>query len=130
MGVCYGMQVITEMLGGKVKHSKDREFGKVELFIDDNQNLFSHLPGNFTCWASHGDLVSKLPAGFRVAAHTLNTSIAAISNPKTRIYGVQFHPEVTHTEKGEQIINNFVFKICGCLSRWTMHSFIKDSVKI
>ncbi len=129
LGICYGMQVITEMLGGKVKHTKEREFGKVELFIDDNQDLFSHLPGNFTCWASHGDLAVKLPFGFRVSAHTLNTVIAAISHPKMKIYGVQFHPEVTHTEKGEQIINNFVFKICGCFSRWTMHSFIKETIE-
>ncbi|MFH1441943.1 MAG: glutamine-hydrolyzing GMP synthase [Candidatus Omnitrophota bacterium] len=128
LGICYGMQAITEMLGGKVKASKEREFGKVELFIDDNTSLFTHMPGNFTCWASHGDLVKKLPAGFRVSAHTLNSPIAAISNNKKKIYGVQFHPEVTHTEKGGQILGNFLFRICGCLSRWTMKSFIKDSI--
>ncbi len=129
LGICYGMQVVTEMLGGKVKHTKDREFGKVELFIDDNRDLFSHIPGNFTCWSSHGDLVTKLAPGFKVSAHTLNTPIAAVVHHQKKIYGVQFHPEVTHTEKGNQIIGNFLFKICGCLSRWTMQSFIKETIE-
>jgi GMP synthase (glutamine-hydrolysing) len=129
LGICYGMQCIAEMLGGKVKHTQEREYGKVELFIDDNRNLFAHVPGNFTCWASHGDLVKKLPAGFQVIAHTLNTPVAAIANPKKKFYAVQFHPEVTHTEKGNQILANFLFKICGCLGRWTMQSFIKETIE-
>jgi len=129
LGVCYGMQALTEMLGGKVKHTKEREFGKAELFIDDNRDLFSHMPGNFTCWASHGDLVTKLPPGFKVSAHTLNAPIASIAHRQKKIFGVQFHPEVTHTEKGNQIISNFLFKVCGCLSRWTMQSFIKESIE-
>jgi len=129
LGICYGMQAITEMLGGKVRHTKEREFGKVELFIDDNRDLFSHVPGNFTCWASHGDYVTKLPPGFHTSAHTLNTPIAAISHRQRKIYGVQFHPEVTHTERGSQILSNFLFKICGCLGRWTMHSFIQESIQ-
>ncbi|MDD5097293.1 MAG: glutamine-hydrolyzing GMP synthase [Candidatus Omnitrophica bacterium] len=128
LGICYGMQVICEMLGGKVKHTREREYGKVELFVDDNRDLFSHMPGNFTCWASHGDYVTKMPAGFHTSAHTANTPIAAISNQKRKIYAVQFHPEVTHTEKGNQILSNFLFKSCGCLSRWTMQSFIKESI--
>jgi len=128
LGICYGMQAITEMLGGKVKHTTKREFGKTELFIDDNSDLFRHLPGNLTCWASHGDFIKKVPAGFRVTAHTMNAPIAAIANRRTKVYGVQFHPEVTHTEKGNQIISNFLFKICGCLGRWTMQSFIKESI--
>lgn len=129
LGICYGMQVITEIMGGKVRHSKEREYGKAELFIDDNRDLFSHLPGNCSCWASHGDYVTKMPAGFHVSAHTVNTPIAAIANRRLRIYGVQFHPEVTHTEKGTQIIGNFLSKICGCIGRWTMQSFIKENVE-
>lgn len=128
LGICYGMQVLTESLGGKVKHTKDREFGRVELFIDVNRDLFNHLPGNFSCWASHGDLITKLPPGFRITAHTLNTSVAAISNYQKKIFGVQFHPEVTHTEKGTQILGNFLFEICGCLGRWTMKSFIRETI--
>lgn len=129
LGICYGMQVIAEMLGGKVKHTKEREFGKTELFIDDNRDLFAQLPGNLSCWASHGDYVTKLPPGFHVSAHTANSPIAAMANRKSRIYGVQFHPEVTHTDRGVQILSNFVFKVCGCLARWNMHSFIKESVE-
>jgi GMP synthase (glutamine-hydrolysing) len=128
LGICYGMQVMAEVLGGKVKHTKEREFGKTELFIDDNANLFMRLPGNFTCWASHGDHVIKVPPGFHTSAHTMNAPLAAMSNSKRKLFGVQFHPEVTHTEKGSQILGNFLFKICGCLARWTMESFIKEAV--
>ncbi len=129
LGICYGMQVIAETLGGRTKHTKDREYGRAELFVDDNHDIFSYLPGNFTCWASHGDYVTKLPAGFHASSHTLNTPIASISNRKKKIYGVQFHPEVTHTEKGSQLISNFLFKVCGCSGRWNMHSFINESIK-
>ncbi len=129
LGICYGMQVIAEISGGKVKHTSQREYGKTELFVDLNRDLFANLPGNFTCWASHGDYVKKVPPGFQISAHTQNTPIAAISNPKRKIFGVQFHPEVTHTEKGNQIIANFLFKICGCLSQWTMGIFIKEAVE-
>ncbi|MFA4888338.1 MAG: glutamine-hydrolyzing GMP synthase [Candidatus Omnitrophota bacterium] len=129
LGVCYGMQVIARMLEGRVKHTKEREYGKTELFIDDNHDLFGHMPGNLTCWASHGDYLTKAPAGFSISAHTTSTPIAAISHKKRKIYGVQFHPEVTHTEKGSQILSNFLFRICGCLGRWTMHAFIKETVE-
>jgi GMP synthase (glutamine-hydrolysing) len=129
LGICYGMQVTAEILGGKVKHTKEREYGKAELFIDDNRDLFAHLPGNFTCWASHGDYVTKIPPGFHVSAHTMNAPMAAISNPKKKIFLVQFHPEVTHTEKGNHILSNFLYKVCGCLGRWTMQSFIKETIE-
>jgi GMP synthase (glutamine-hydrolysing) len=128
LGICYGMQLIAEMLAGKTRHTREREFGKAELFVDDNRDLLSNLPGNFSCWASHGDYVTKLPPGFHISAHTLNSPIAAISNRSKKIYGVQFHPEVTHTEKGNQILSNFLFKICGCSGRWTMASFVKESI--
>jgi GMP synthase (glutamine-hydrolysing) len=130
LGICYGMQVITEVLGGKVKHTNEREFGKVELFIDDNRDLFSHLPGNLTCWASHGDFLKKLPPGFQVAAHTQNSPIAAIASKNRKIFGVQFHPEVTHTDRGSQILSNFLFRVCGCFGRWTMQSFVKEAMEV
>jgi GMP synthase (glutamine-hydrolysing) len=129
LGICYGLQVISDMLGGKVRHTKGREFGKAELFIDDNHTLFNHMPGNFTCWASHGDHVTKLPPGFRTIAHTLNAPVAAIGHTQKKIYGVQFHPEVTHTERGTQILANFLFKVCGCLGRWNMQTFIKEALE-
>lgn len=129
LGICYGMQIISELLGGKVKFATEREFGSTELFIDSHKDLFNSLPSNLTCWMSHGDQIKKLPQGFVTIAHTLNTPIAAIANRHKKIYGVQFHPEVEHTQRGNQILNNFVFKICGCFPRWTMDSFIDESIQ-
>ncbi len=99
LGICYGMQSIAKMLEGRVKHTKEREYGKVELFIDDNRDLFSHVPGNFTCWESHGDVVKKLPAGFTVAAHTLNTPIAAMANKKRKIFGKRNKTSISNSYK-------------------------------
>jgi len=129
LGICYGMQVMAELLGGKVAHSSKREFGRTEIFVDDKRDLFGHLPGNFTCWASHGDYVSKLPPGFGVIAHTMNIAVAAMSNTQKKFYGVQFHPEVSHTDRGTQIIGNFLFRICGCMARWTPQNFIRESIE-
>ncbi|MDD5654016.1 MAG: glutamine-hydrolyzing GMP synthase [Candidatus Omnitrophica bacterium] len=128
LGVCYGMQLIAQIMGGKVKHNPEREYGKTELFIDNIRDLFMHLPGNITSWMSHGDMVAKLPHGFTVLAHTLNSPIAAMANTSRKIYGVQFHPEVTHTSKGDKILGNFLFRVCGCVGRWTMQSFINESI--
>ena len=124
LGVCYGMQAITHLFDGKVEKSVKREFGNSELFIDSNKDLFANLPTNLTCWMSHGDSIKKLPTGFTAIAHTLNAPIAAIANRQKRIYGVQFHPEVIHTQRGSQILSNFVTQICRCLPRWTMDKFV------
>jgi GMP synthase (glutamine-hydrolysing) len=129
LGICYGMQVIAQSLGGSVKHNPQREYGKIEAFLDDTRDLFNHLPGNITCWMSHGDLVKRLPPGFVSTAHTLNTPLAAMANRAKKIYALQFHPEVTHTPNGSQIIINFIFKICGCSVRWTMQSFTKEAIE-
>jgi GMP synthase (glutamine-hydrolysing) len=129
LGICYGMQVICQMMGGKVKPSKDREFGRSELFVDSNKDLFVNLPSNLTCWMSHSDSLKTLPQGFVKIAHTLNASIAAFANRHKKVYGVQFHPEVVHSQRGTQVLNNFVFSICGCLPRWTMKKFIDAAVK-
>ncbi len=129
LGICYGMQVITQMFEGKVDKSKEREFGRAELFIDSNTDLFANLPSNLTCWMSHGDEIKKMPAGFVRIAHTLNAPVAAFANRSKKIYGVQFHPEVVHTQRGSQILINFAMQICGCLPRWTMDKFIDSSIK-
>jgi len=129
LGVCYGMQVITEMFDGKVQMGQEREYGRAELFIDSNIDLFFNLPSNLTCWMSHGDEVKKLPKGFVRLAHTLNAPIAGFANRQRKIYGVQFHPEVVHTQRGSQVLVNFTSKICGCLPRWTMDKFIDATVK-
>jgi len=129
LGICYGMQVINQVFGCKVQSSKEREFGRAELFIDNNKDLFTNLPSNITCWMSHSDEIKTLPKGFVKLAHTLNASVAAFANRSKKIYGVQFHPEVVHTQRGVQVITNFMFHICGCLPRWTMDKFIKTTVE-
>lgn len=129
LGVCYGMQLICDQLGGKVQGSKEREFGRAELFIDSNKDLFANLPTNITCWMSHSDQIAKLPPGFITIAHTLNAPVAAIANRAKRVYGVQFHPEVVHTQRGVQVLSNFIFGTCGCLPRWTMDKFIDTTLK-
>lgn len=129
LGICYGLQAITEMFGGKVERSKGREFGRAELFIDSNTDLFANLPSNLTCWMSHSDEVKKLPPGFIKIAHTLNSPVSAVANRARKIYGVQFHPEVIHSQRGTQILGNFCFQICRCLPRWTMDKFVDASIK-
>ena len=129
LGICYGAQLITHMFGGKVDKTQEREYGRAELFIDSPKDIFYNLPSNITSWMSHGDEIKKLPPGFRAIAHTLSTPNAAIANPQKKVFGVQFHPEVVHTQRGTQIITNFVFQSCGCLARWTMDKFIKEKVK-
>ena len=128
LGICYGLQVINHVFGGKVKSSKEREFGRAELFIDSNKDLFFNCPANLTCWMSHSDEIKKIPSGFVKIAHTLNAPIAAFANRPKKIFGVQFHPEVVHSQRGTQILTNFMFKICGCLPRWTMNKYIDSTI--
>jgi GMP synthase (glutamine-hydrolysing) len=129
LGICYGMQLIAEVFGGKVRHTREREFGKTELFIDDHKDLFINIPGNLTCWMSHGDYVSTKPKGFVVLAHTLNTQVAAFANAQRKIFGVQFHPEVVHTSRGDKILANFLHRVCSCSPSWQMSYFIREATK-
>ena len=128
LGICYGMQAMAHMLGGKVTKASRREYGHAELMIDDFKGLFSGLDKNITCWMSHGDFVSKLPPGFKKIGHTSNTKYAAIADKDRKFHGVQFHPEVAHTPRGGKIISNFLFKVCGCKGTWSAKSFINESV--
>lgn len=129
LGICYGMQVITHMFGGKVNKCKEREYGRAELFVDSNKDLFANLPTNLTCWMSHGDEIAQMPKGFEKMAHTLNNGFAAMAHRGKKIFAVQFHPEVVHTQRGAQILQNFATGVCGCLPRWTMDRFVETSVK-
>ena len=129
LGICYGMQAICHMMGGKVKKSSSREFGQSELFVDSNKDLFSNVPTNLTCWMSHSDGIVKIPPGFTGIAHTLNAPIAAVANRSKKIFGVQFHPEVVHTQRGSQVLANFAYQICGCFPRWTMDKFVDAAIK-
>jgi len=130
LGICYGMQFMAHIMGGEVKDSSKREYGQTRLFIDDFTDLFVGFedPPFIDVWMSHGDRIQILPPGFTPIAHSKNSPIAAIKNNKSRIFGVQFHPEVAHTPRGLEILKNFLYRICGCLPNWTMESFIKDSI--
>lgn len=131
LGICYGMQLMVLANGGKVSqmHSGGGEYGKAKLFIDSHDDIFSGLESVINSWMSHGDSVEALPEGFKIAAHTERTPIAAISCERKRLYGVQFHPEVIHTEKGMEILANFVYKICNCPAEWTTGKFIDNAIK-
>ena len=124
LGICYGMQLITHMLGGKVDPSPHREFGRAELMLKEFSRLFEEVNNNSTVWMSHGDRISKLPEGFKGIAFTGNSPLAAIENSVARVYGLQFHPEVVHTVDGTRILNNFLFKICQCAKNWKMDSLV------
>jgi GMP synthase (glutamine-hydrolysing) len=124
LGICYGLQLIANHLGGAVDPAARREFGKAVLTIDEHSDLFTELEHETSVWMSHGDALSRMPKGFERIAHTSNSPMCAIRNREKRMYGVQFHPEVVHTPKGKQILENFVYKICGAKGGWGPGSFI------
>jgi GMP synthase (glutamine-hydrolysing) len=128
LGICYGLQVIADQLGGKVDGFARKEFGKATLHIDRGDDLLTGLGSSTTVWMSHGDALSELPAGFEPIAHSDNAPICAIRNPSRKIYGVQFHPEVVHTPQGRAILSNFVHTICGAKGDWTPAHFIERSI--
>ena len=129
LGICYGMQLIAHSLGGKVERSTEREYGPGKLKGDAKCALFHKLPATLEVWNSHGDKITQLPKGFRPLGRTENSPHAVIGDTKRNIYGLQFHPEVVHTPRGSEIIANFVHRICGCKSNWTMESFIERTCR-
>ncbi len=128
LGICYGMQTVAHMLGGSVMKSEKREYGKTEVIIEDKSDLFQGLNDRTIAWMSHGDFVERLPEGFDVIAHSENCPVVAIRNKDKRIFGLQFHPEVIHTDKGVDVFKNFIFNICNCKPSWEMESFIEQTV--
>lgn len=128
LGVCYGMQLLVQDLGGKVTKSDRGEYGKAALMIDDPTDLLTNVEDNTIMWMSHGDTVESLPEGFNQLAHTDNTPYAAIAHPEKKLYGVQFHPEVHHSIGGMAVIRNFVYHICGCEPTWTTGAFIEEAI--
>lgn len=129
LGICYGMQLLAHMLGGSVVRGSKHEYGKANLYIDNNFNLFENLWLEMQIWMSHGDSVVTMPDGFQRLGHTENCPIAAIGDKNKKIYGIQFHPEVSHTPRGHELLRNFVFGICKCQSNWTPESFVETSIK-
>ena len=129
LGVCYGMQLMVKELGGTVEPVQLGEYGKAKLFIDDPTDLLTNVEDSSIMWMSHGDSCTKLPEGFSILAHTNNTPCAAISNPTQKLFGVQFHPEVVHSEGGIALIRNFVYHVCECEPTWTTEAFVEESIR-
>ncbi|MBI5049944.1 MAG: glutamine-hydrolyzing GMP synthase, partial [Nitrospirae bacterium] len=152
LGICYGMQLMAHVLGGKVAKAVKREYGRAELIIDDDSDLFKGIGTKFqisnskfqtlnsklltlnsklqtVVWMSHGDKIMKQPQGFKSIAHTDNSPIAAMADKSRKFYALQFHPEVAHTENGTKILQNFIFSICRCKPKWTMQSFIETTTR-
>jgi GMP synthase (glutamine-hydrolysing) len=127
-GVCYGMQLMAHLLGGKVEPVTTREYGFANLFVDIHGDIFYGIADDFSVWMSHGDSVSIVPDGFESIAHTGTLPIAVMADASRKFYGSQFHPEVVHTPLGKNIIANFLFRVCGCNPLWTMSSFIQQSI--
>jgi GMP synthase (glutamine-hydrolysing) len=130
LGICYGVQLLAQFLGGKVEPGPKREYGKGTLVVTDTQcPLFHELPAELQVWNSHTDKITKMPKGFVSVAATDNSQHAAIENKAKKIYGVQFHPEVAHTPRGKELIANFVHQICGCGRNWTMRSYVDQATE-
>ncbi len=129
LGICYGMQLAARLLGGSVENSPRREYGHAVVGVDNESSLFLGLEGEQKVWMSHGDSITELPSGFHAIASTASCPYAAVSDSAGKFFGVQFHPEVVHTEQGLQILKNFVVEICGCRQDWTMAGFIEESVE-
>src|SRR3954465_3281278 len=127
LGVCYGMQLMTFKLGGKVRPAAKREYGHAEVHVNEQSRLFKGLPKDLQVWMSHGDEAEQLPTGFHEVART-SSALAAIENPEKQMWAVQFHPEVHHTPMGKELLRNFVFDICGALPNWTPAQFILETV--
>jgi GMP synthase (glutamine-hydrolysing) len=129
LGICFGMQLITKLAGGKITRSGKNEYGKTKVKIDSRSPLLKGLKQVETCWMSHKDSVSEIPPSFNIIASTTNIPVAGIEEPAGKIYGIQFHPEVIHTPSGMDILKNFLFGICRCSPTWTMASIIEEQVK-
>jgi len=129
LGVCYGMQLMVNQLGGEVTKAELGEYGKASLCIDDPTDLLTNVEDGSTMWMSHGDSVTKMPPGFEVLAHTENTPCAAIADHNRKLYGVQFHPEVVHSVGGLALIRNFVYHICDCEPTWTTAAFVEEATR-
>jgi GMP synthase (glutamine-hydrolysing) len=145
LGICYGMQLMAEVLGGKVEAAGQGEYGRAHLIVDNTEDLFADLPSDalkarddgrehlagplLPVWMSHRDRVIELPEGFEVIGHTEGCPVAAMRHPERLLFGIQFHPEVVHTLAGDQILKNFLYRICGCKPSWTTLSFIEEATE-
>lgn len=129
LGICYGCQLMAYTLGGEVTAADTREYGKTETVFDTDCALFDGLPDKGITWMSHTDYISRLPEGFKSTAHTSDCPVAAMSDAENRLYGIQYHPEVMHTENGTKMLHNFLYKVCGCAGDWSMSNYAKTAIQ-
>ncbi len=129
LGICYGMQLMTDLMGGEVAPAPHREFGLATIRIEPGAPLFASVPAELRVWASHGDLVAAAPPGFAVTATSANAPVAAMAAPAQGLYALLFHPEVVHTDRGLDILRNFAYGVCGCTGDWTMASFVEEATE-
>ena len=130
LGLCYGAQLMQHVLGGKVERADVREYGKSHLIVSkENSALFTDVPKESTCWMSHFDYISEIADGFEISSYTKDCPVASCENEAKKLYAIQFHPEVLHTEYGKTILSNFVLNICGCSGDWRMDSFVEEQIK-
>ena len=128
LGICYGAQLMAYLLGGKASTAPTSEYGKTDTEFDCSSVLFDDLPARAVTWMSHTDYISQLPKGFRVTAHTAVCPVAAMENAERKLYAVQFHPEVNHTENGSRMLHSFLYGVCGCTGDWTMENYAQTSI--
>ena len=129
LGLCYGAQLMMQLLGGKVEKAPVREYGKIEVMVDNRSVLFQNVSSKTVCWMSHNDYIAKTAPGFTICAHTNDCPVAAAENPDKKLYAIQFHPEVLHTAEGTKMLSNFVYQVCGCVGDWKMDSFVQQSIE-
>ena len=129
LGICYGSQLMMHLLGGKVEKAPVREYGKIEVTVDQKSKLFENVSEKTICWMSHNDYISKPAPGFEIIAHTDDCPVAAVENIEKNLYATQFHPEVLHTKEGKKMISNFVYNVCQCAGDWKMDSFVEETIK-
>lgn len=129
LGICYGSQLMSHVLGGSVATAPVSEYGKTEVSIDTTSKLFDGISTKSICWMSHTDYIEKAPADFTITAHTPVCPVAAMENANKNLYAVQFHPEVMHTKEGMKMLSNFVFNVCGCAGDWKMDSFVEKTIE-
>jgi len=128
LGICYGLQLMVDIYGGKVKRPPTQEYGRTTVHFDDHTDLFKGLDDESICWMSHADSAEELPEGFMKTAHSKHTKYAAIKNEKRSLFGVQFHPEVAHTVRGTEIIRNFLFEVAKCRPTWKTAPFVEERI--
>lgn len=129
LGLCYGAQLMQHVLGGRVERADVREYGKTEVMVDNSSKLFEDVGSKTICWMSHFDYISQIAPGFQITAHTADCPVAAAENPEKKLYAIQFHPEVLHTQEGTKMLSNFVMGVCGCAGDWRMDSFVEESIQ-